>query len=390
MAVLGFIGSVTIGQAADAVKLGGFWIENVRIMEITPDAILYASGTGQEVSRPLLELEGIKMSAYPALGQADDLLSQMQDGADNTKVMRQAVKALNAVRATAKERWLAHWVGLRAMQLEQQLGDNVAAARSFLQLAQTDADLAYLKQPPVNAYQSANADERRQIIDLYRGSLGRLSGAAKVVVGQVVTLLEKIDAQSPPPTSPTDSPTASPSTPASPASQETAPATGTPKAAASTNVLAPLVNAANAGQPEAAVLLPVGTPSNDPVAKLLREGKFDQARDMLNKTLNGSGARMSMRLYQLGVAQLAKAEDTKNESDYMDAGLSFARVLIYFPDTTAWVGPSMAELAYIHQKIGQPAKAADLYDNAINSLDEEEDPAYFARVQQLRETISNP
>jgi hypothetical protein len=99
---------------------------------------------------------------------------------------------------------------------------------------------------------------------------------------------------------------------------------------------------------------------------------------------------MSIRLYQLGMAQLQLAEKSGQRNQYLDAGLSFSRSVIYFT-TSSICGPCLVELGYIHQKIDRQDLALKLWDKARLQVDETRDPKVFERLEKLIDQASgNP
>ena len=69
---------------------------------------------------------------------------------------------------------------------------------------------------------------------------------------------------------------------------------------------------------------------------------------------------------------------------YKTAGISFLRVVIYYPRSTTWRGPSWMEAGYVHQKIGRHDIANRLFDTASNDIDATEEPALAKRLEQLQ------
>src|SRR5690606_33597520 len=55
---------------ADGVKISKFWIDNVEIQDISNGQIVYINNLGSEITKPLSELEGIRVADVPELERA--------------------------------------------------------------------------------------------------------------------------------------------------------------------------------------------------------------------------------------------------------------------------------------------------------------------------------
>lgn len=134
-----------------------------------------------------------------------------------------------------------------------------------------------------------------------------------------------------------------------------------------------------AASPSAITLPTKITPG--PIVELLRQGKFNEALTQLDQQLKKPG-NLARNLYLKGMAQLELADKTGKRVAYLDAGLSFMRVVTYFPDS-AFFGPALVETGYVHHKIGRDDLARSLYDRAQPLIDPKTDPAYNQRLNKL-------
>lgn len=344
-------------RAQDAVKVGGFWIENVAIQGTLEGQLIYITPGGGEVTQPWENVQAVKLGKYPALAAGVDALEAGQAS--------EAVRQLQSVRNAAREPWVQHYVDSLLVRALDAAGRADAAVQTYLSLAQTPGvPPSMLTAPPLASVEAA--DDRTKVT--IRGRLAE--AGAKLpregeVAEQIAALADLVRNAGPSPTAtdandPALAPTAGGPTPA-----------GAPLAAS-------------------AVTLP-GFIEDDAITKLLRQGKFDQAQELAATALRSSGD-LSMKLYQHGMAKLGQAEQKANLEEalplYKDAGISFMRIIIYFP-ASRYRGPALVEAGYVHHKIGRDDIARGLYQKADLALgDAEESPEYYPRLRQLNEQLA--
>ncbi|MDX1682270.1 MAG: hypothetical protein R3336_04025, partial [Phycisphaeraceae bacterium] len=105
-----------------------------------------------------------------------------------------------------------------------------------------------------------------------------------------------------------------------------------------------------------------------------------------NEALAGyTGGVMSLRLYQLGLAQLGLARESNDLKLYKDAGLSFMRVVAYFHLRSRYEGGALVGAAEVHIAIDELKHARDLLNRAGNLVTEEEDPDLYKHLLKLQE-----
>ena len=344
---------------ADDIKLGGFWIENVSILGIEKSHVLYVNRIGTELSRPLRQLQGLKLTAYPQLAEAEELLGKGQD--------RKALLTLQQVHRRAATRWLKQWVGHMLTGLYDQLDMPIEAVDSYLSLANEDAPPFYLSFAPIRSASGANEDIKSMMRK-------RIATTSQYLAGRPGTdsLQELLAAISP-------DVSENPVIPINDNGTGLPPDIGPGVTPTNANDKIPT----NPVTDQADVTLPSFLPVDDDITRLLINGLYDRALERMDKLLETDNTPLDMRLYQRGVAQLALA--ATNEADraqYLNAGLSFMSVLAYFPQSE-YAGPSLVEAGLVHQKIGRPDTAQKLYDKATIFVNAEDDPRYAARLQQL-------
>lgn len=366
---------------ADAVKLGGFWIDNVTVQGIVDGRVLYINSIGTEFSRPIQALEGLKLTSYPQLG-----LAQESIGAGNDRL---AVRNLLEVQRKAREPWVRQWVSYQLVDVYNRLNEPTKAADIFLSLVRERADVAYLAKPPVDSLARAPEPTKRELSTRLTALLKELGNEPQAEPAR--KLLDLVSSPATPSPAPAR-PAASPYPYAPPRSDAAAPAAGTPPPPATpAKARGPErpqpVTAAQDRSSNAAVVLADRIDAQDPITQLLEAGEFDKALSEVDKLLSQSDDQMPMRLYQRGVAQFALAQQNGSRDQYMDAGLSFMRVVTYFPKS-AYATPSLIEAGFVSAQIGRRDVAEKLYDKAKPLIDEPTEPRYAARLEQLSQSLA--
>ena len=337
---------------ADAVKVAGFWVENVQIRSVDNGTLLFISPTGQPISQPLLtgdgrqNVEAIRVATVPEIEQAQ-----------NAEDVEAKIAALRAALKKADRPWLRQYVQRELVAALAASTNPLEAVRVYVDaVTGTGADegggaaMAFSPEPPVLAVAAATDAAKGTIRDLLTPALEKAPEAARADMRALLSA-------------------------AAAGGQGAEPAPG--QASGAVTAGAGLA----AGQP--AVVLPAFIQDNDPIGNLLRQGRFDEALEASDGAIRSSEGSLSTKLYLRGMAQLARADRTGEQEDYLNAGLSFMRVVIHFPRSQV-VGPAMVEAGYVHQKIGRPDQAGELFDGAEGELDAETDAAYLQRLETLR------
>ena len=337
--------------AADEVKLSGLWVKGVVVRGIEDGSITYVAGGGAEVTRPFEEVEGLKLDKYPELAKAMDALDMgyAKDAAD----------PLQKVRTGAAEDWVVGYAGSLLVDIYDQQREPVEASNVYLDLVREQVDPMFLADPPVRSIRAASSVQKHRISRAIEDTLKRTQGSARQ------RLVPMIDAALPD--------TASVPSPSMPAIDAESQASRKPIQGVETQgAAAPLR--------EPAVVLPDGMVASE-VARQLQRAQFAEALAAIEPTLRQPD-RLDQKLYLAGIAQLGLAGQKDDPSLYKDAGLSFMRVVIHFPQSS-YAGPALVEAGYVHERIGQTDTARRLYDKARVLIDPEVDKAYHRRLVDL-------
>ncbi len=300
--------------------------------------------TGNAGTRDVAMVELIKLDDYPQLGQAEDAIR------DNPPNYTAAINAFQSVANQAKQDWLRHWTDYRLVTVAADAGRPRVAAAAYLRLARAN-ERDYLGNPPVEAVRRAERREKARIIEELEGALRTVpEGAALTGVRQ---LLEAARADVPSSNDDNDEDT----TGNGPAEQEP-----------------PVAMTSVGGR-----YIP-----GDAIGKMLENDEANAALDAIEKRLKSPGAGRALLFYERGLARLMLAESAEDAGSQVklvkDAGLDFARVMIYFRYTT-YATPATVELGFVHEHLGRFDIAARLYDQAY------EDAGKLPAMQSLRERI---
>jgi len=340
---------------ADAIKLGGFWIEDVSVQGVEYGSVVYFNRVGTELSRPIERVQGLKLSSYPSLGKAQQAIEAGND--------REALRALLRVQSQNKggAPWVGQWVNYLLIDVCDRQNMPVKAVGAYLELVEGSASPIYLKRLPARCLEGVSGDTKLDVKQRIEAALERLTGRPEAVLVQ--DLLDIIDGKDSGDTGGFDE---------------------------TVLVVDGAAGGSDAGtsQPEngAGLTLPRELDIGNPVTQLLINNRFEQALAMVDEALEKDSRHMAMRLYQRGMAQMQLAGVNQDQEQYLDAGMSFARVLAYFPQS-AFAGPSLVEAGVIHSKIGRRDIAQKLYQKATEMIDAEIEPRYAIRLDQLKNDL---
>jgi hypothetical protein len=323
--------------AQDAVKLSGFWIEPVTVESIRDGQVRYQTGQGVDMTRSIHALEGLRLGRYPELGQAMDALDRGDDLA--------ATALLKRVDERAHEPWLKGYVGMRRVGALSRLDEAEAAAGLYVDRVVSGVDLVFVADPPVDVVAGADVAVRLRISKLAKAATGAVDD------DRASLLQALIDAAG------------------NPSPELITADTGGPEIGG------------GAG-PALSASVPPGT-----VVNLYTSGRYEQALLAADEALSRPGKTAS-KLYLKGMAQLALAERASDADGYKSAGLSFMRVVVYYPRSSV-AGPAWLEAGYVHQVLGRTDIAARLYRRAQSLIHEDEDPACFVRLSKLNTEVDD-
>jgi len=325
--------------AQDGVKLSGLWVQPVAVLGIEQGQVRYQIVSGRVLSRSVHTLEGLKLGRYPGLAEAELAVEAGDDAA--------AAELFREVMDRADVAWVRWFTAKRLVQAYSRLDDADAAAGIYIDMVISGAELSLVAQPPVAVVARADVADRWRVVEL------ATAGKRTVGASRIALLDELIDAAG--------------------GAMELAPVDVLP------------VDGTPASEKVDGLALSTSTPPST-AGNLFRRGRYEQALRVVDEALSQPGKTAS-ELYVKGMAQLALAEQSGDDSVYKSAGLSFMRVLVYFP-RSAVAGPATVEAGYVHERIGRADIAARLYERARPLIDQREDPAYFQRLMQRIESVA--
>ncbi len=369
--------AAAVGRPAvgDQVRVNGIWIPQVEIVGVAEGRLHYIDPLGRDVRRPLDEIGGMRVDAFPDYARAMDLIAAGKDHA--------ALPLLTEVRKSARGRveWLANDAGMRLMAVLDRQGKGADAVSVFLELVGREADPVYLGSPPLASVAAMSAAQRKRLSEPLERAAARASGETRLQLNRLLATAATGSSPTPAPT-----PGSAPgSTPGSASAPGIAPA----PAPGSAGALTPASSVAPTGSyPETAAVLLPDKLNRSEVGDLVASGRFAEAIERADGLLR-QRAQPDL-IYLKAMARLALAERSPRAEAYKDAALDFMRVVIYFPGSH-YAAPALLETAYIHQALGLADDAARLYEEAGRVLDPEHDARYHQRYLRLiRESPTTP
>jgi hypothetical protein len=342
---------------ADQVKINNIWIPQVDIIGIEDGNLQYVTPGGGDSSRPMSEVQGIRLEKYPDYEKATQQIEQQEYAA--------AVPLLAGVRkeARGKDDWVANEAGMKMAMLLNELGMGEEAAEAYLELVNQAAPAYFLSAPPIQSVAELPQAKKVTTGQLLERAARRVEPAARENIQALIAAT-----QGAAPAGDANASTES-------GSNDTPSTSNTP----SLNPTSPGLGNQNSYPADAAVLLPERLTPND-LGNLVVEGKYQQAIEMADGLMRS--LPRAETIYLKAKAQLALAEKQGDDQKMLkDSALNFMRVVIYFPQP--YGGPSLLEAAYIHEKLGLEERAQQLYESAGRALDPESDPRYYKRYEQL-------
>jgi tetratricopeptide (TPR) repeat protein len=322
--------------AQDAVKLSGFWIDDVVVSSIGGGRIHYEIASGLQVSRPIEALQGLRLERHPALAQAHEAIDRADDVA--------AAGFLKGVYADAEEPWLRGYVGRDLVGAYVRLGDADRAATVYIDMVTSGVDLYFIAEPPTDVVDMALPEVKRRVVELARVARGTVGPDRALLIQKLID------------------------------------AAGSLADLERDGAIEPRAAAASGKAVVVSASVPPG-----PIVNLIKDGRFEQAIRSIDRSMDRPGRTASL-LYLKGLAQLGIAQRDHDMDTYKSAGLDFMRVQVYFP-RSAVLGPATLEAGYVHQVIGRPDIAQRLYEKAQPLIDQGEDPACHRRLTELNKAI---
>lgn len=353
---------------ADTVSVNGIAISDVEVLAVRDGALVYLTASGAEPATPLASVQHVWIDRYPAYRQA---VEKIEAG----KPAAAVPLLLGVIKGAARdEPWVKQLATRRLVQAYDAAGRGARAAAGFVDLVKLKPDPFFLAEPPVKSVGQLAGESRTRAAALIDRALRNATDDARPPLQTLADLL----APEPEPDAPA---------PQSPAEQQTPPKTApqTPTPPATSTTTAATTTAAPGATEASAVVLPATIANlDDPAVALLRRGKFAEALRTVDQQLAKSRTRLQQRLYLRGLALLGVADASHKRDDYLDAGLAFMRVVTLAGPGSSYLGPALLEAAYVHQQIDAPEVANELFEEAGLLLDEEDEPDYYQRYQQLR------
>ncbi len=345
-----FVVAVSMVAGQDGVKLSGMWVEPVKVHSIAAGQVRYQIASGRELVRAAESLEGLRLGRYPGLAQAQQAIDE---GDDKT-----AVELLQGVMDQAEEPWVKWCVGMKLVGAHARLDDAEAAVDVYIDMVVSGAGLYFVADPPVDVVAQADVAVRARVLELVNAVVGAVGQERAALLEQIVTAAGN---------------------PAMPLLTETALPPGRDPSDTG------LTHETNrTGEHTSPIVLSASVPPGT-VANLYRRGRYGQALEVVEEALSQPGKTAS-KLYLKGMAQLALAERGDDQDMYKSAGLSFMRVVVYFP-RSAVAGPAMLEAGYVHERIGRADIAVRLYQRARPLINKGEDPVYYQRLMKRIDSV---
>ena len=297
---------------------------------------------------PLDQVEGLRLDKYPDYAKAVDLL--------NDDKPAEAAELLTSVRRAARgsDAWVANDAGMKLAAAQDATGNARAAVEAYVELVNAQAPPVYLSAPPTASVAALPPAERSALEPLVARALREADREARPRVQVLMDTVREGAAAAPATT------------------EEPTPGLGSEPSTAGIGATAgPYPDNPDNPLPER-----VG---RSELADLVASGQHQQAVEMATGMMKS--LPRAETIFLRAKARLALAEASNDEAQYKDAALDFMRVVVYFPEP--YGGPSLLEVAYIHERLGLDEKAAELYEAAGRALDAETEPRYYQRYERL-------
>lgn len=334
---------------ADDIRLGGFWYENVTILDFEENQIVYSPAVGGEVRQNIREVQGLRLQAHPQMEQG---LNALQEGE-----FERAITALQTVASNAREGWIRQFATWKLMEAQEKADKPVDAVKSYVALVRMNAQPVLVEVPPLDGVDDATQEQRREIIEAVRPALGTARGEPR-------RWLERIKETAEAGLEMDEAPADGPAPPRSPRE--------TPQDEAAAD----------------SVILPQSVTIRQPtILNDLRRGRFQDAVQRAEQSFS-ERERYAEKFYLLGLARLGLAEASGRAEDYKDAALTFMRLDIHYPND-ALRDFALVEVAYCHVKFARPDIARKLLDEvgSRGRITSENNPDYHQRIQELDRMI---
>ncbi len=335
--------------SADMVDFSGLPLKGVSILDIEDGRIIYVDQGGRERSETVARLKAIGIEGLTDLDKAEQLF---KDG--NYKA---AGTAFMAAKGKARQKWAKTWIDARLVTTYDKAGQPLQAIRAYLSLFNNNVHEAFLVNSPSQAsiLHLTKAEDHQAAVKEVDTAIKSARRTVPDALKSLQVLLRDHNPEQ--------------------AAQTLAAAKASGQDTTNLVIL-----------PKSEITMPrkmiIGT--TDPVTRHLMKGEFKQALTTVDERLNsGEAGRLYERLYQRGLAQLNLGKQTNDQGMIKSAGLSFMRVVIY-NSRGVYAGPAYIEAGHVHDLLGKPQLAKQLYDQAINYIDEETEPELYKRLDLFK------
>lgn len=345
---------IACSVSADTIKIKDLpKIDGVIVIGVKDGKLEYRTNAGNSTT-PLEDVESLSIEAVPAFGTGLTALNEGQ--------LRAAQRSFTEVWGNARDAWVRQYAGFYLAQVYDQRKEPVEAARIYVKLVSDKADPFFISKPPLASLAEADEDEKgrikEQIMAVIAGTQGKYRESLQTYLGQVTG-------------------EAAPVIPDDPKANKNPSA----KLIAGSKVLIPkevwkIIDRAD------------GKHEKWDGLRLLIAGENKKAVESIKPWLNNAGD-LPEKLFILGRAQLALAEETKDRDGYLDAGLTLMRIVVHFSrdgQSHPLVAPARLEVAYIQKMIErEDIYKRMLFEENLNLIidDAEKYPHYRKRYYEI-------
>ncbi|MEO0474908.1 MAG: hypothetical protein AAF085_02900 [Planctomycetota bacterium] len=318
------------GQADSLQREGLPLIDGVTLIGVEDGKLKYRTAGGDQAVE-LKDVVALSIDSVPEFKAGVDAMKEGQ--------LRTAQRSFENVWGGTRVQWIKHFAGYFLVQVYDQRGEPVDAAAVYAQLAADKADLHFLSKPPVASLSEADENEKTRMGEQIMAVVQQTEDEHRKVLRDFHRQIVGEDAPLPP-------------------VDDTAGRQETQNNEARANSKVILPNS----------VWKVQDRPNQPEGKwdsinLLAKGDAKGTLEAIKPWLSNPGD-LPEKLFIKGVAELMLADESKDKDAYLDAGLTFMRIVIHFQragQSHPLVAPARLEVAYIHQQIGRE----DIYESIM-------------------------
>jgi TolA-binding protein len=348
VAVSGLIGQAALADSVQIERMPTY--TDVRITNVKGGKVTFGAPSGP-VTKNVSELVTFQITGQPVLNQAEALL--------HSGKAAEAVKVFDTIARNGDQPWIERLVRYRLIKALDEAGLPQRAVKEWLAAAEEDGAAAVALRPRKTAEKgSKDNDEAITLLEARRAGV-KDAAVADAIKAILVDFYTK---------------------------------QGKDKAAAAMTAAQGGANAAEAPAAEAVDDSTGFSSSASPSLKAL-EAQIQQGQaDKVAKEVQGALGRYTRAelpgaLCLLGKARLAMAEKAKGadrEKLLAQAGLSFMRVWVYFPESRE-AAESLMGAGTANERLGNPGAARAAYEDVVSRFSK--DAAHRAVVEQAKAAI---